>query len=222
MSSGSEHGREVLDSGFRILRALPDADERRQMSSLAELTSMPRSTVYRLLRQLRHSGAAELRADGRWAVSPQLLGVAGPAHPLDGIRTSANRVIQALREQTGAAVSLVVATGASLIALEMVPGREDLPIEAYSGVEMPGQSAAGLVLGPGTRRSPRARPFAAAVDDQDLVDGLTCYARLLTLPGGQKASLQIATSSHRRAENFAAHVQRAGNAIEALAAGRGH
>jgi DNA-binding transcriptional ArsR family regulator len=222
MSSGSEQGREVLESGFRILRALPHADERRQMSSLAELTSIPRSTVYRLLRQLRRSGAVELRADGRWAVSPRLLEITGPAHPLDGIRDGANRVIQALRDQTGAAVSLVVAAGVSLAAVEFLPAREALPIETYSGAEMPRQSAAGLVLGAENGPSPRIRPFAAAVDDQDLVEGLTCYARLLTLPGGRKASLQIATPPHRRAEKFAAHVQRAGNAIEALAAKGGH
>jgi hypothetical protein len=74
-------------------------------------------------------------------------------------------------------------------------------------------------LDPGHRRSPRARPFDAAVDDQDAIEGLTCYARLLTLPGGRRAAL-AATSAARPAERFAAHVQRAGNAIEALAGRR--
>ncbi|MCO6000069.1 helix-turn-helix domain-containing protein [Actinoallomurus rhizosphaericola] len=222
MAPGQGSGREVLESGFRVLRALPDADEHRQMSSLAELTSIPRSTVHRLLRQLRRSKAVELRADGRWAVSPQLLGIAGRAQPLEGVRTSVNRVIQTLRDQTGATVSLVVPTETSLVAMEMIPGREELPIDAYAGIEMPDLTAAALVLDPKHRQSPRVRPFAAAVDDQDLLEGLTCYARLLTLPGGQRASLQIATSSHVRAENFAAHVQRAGKAIEALAARSGH
>lgn len=223
MSSNNGQGREVLESGFRILRALPDADEHRQASSLAELTSIPRSTVHRLLRQLRRSKAVELRADGRWSVSPHLLGIAGRAQPLDGIRTGANRIIQELREQTGATVSLVVATeGASFIALEMIPGTEGLPIESYAGVEMPDQTAAALVLDPRHSHSPRARPFGAAVDDQHLIDGVTCYARLLTLRGGHRMSLQIATPSHQRAENFAAHVQRAGNAIEALRPRRGH
>ncbi|MCO5971359.1 helix-turn-helix domain-containing protein [Actinoallomurus soli] len=222
MTPGQGPGREVLESGFRVLRALPDADEHRQMSSLAELTSIPRSTVHRLLRQLRRSKAVELRADRRWAVSPHLLGIAGRAQPLEGVRTSVNRVIQTLRDQTGATVSLVVPTETSLVAMEMIPGREELPIDAYAGIEMPDLTAAALVLDPNHRQSPRVRPFAAAVDDQDLINGLTCYARLLTLPGGQRASLQIATSSRVRAENFAAHVQRAGKAIEALAARNGH
>ena len=51
--------------------------------------------------QLRRSGALELRADGRWALSPHLLEIAGRVQPLDGIRTSTNRIIQELRAETG-------------------------------------------------------------------------------------------------------------------------
>jgi hypothetical protein len=220
-SEGGEGGREVLDSGFRVLRALPDADRRRQVSSLAELTSIPRSTVHRLLLQLRRSAAVELDADGRWAVSPQLVEITGRTGPFDGIRTGTNRILQALRAQTGATVSLVVATGTSLIAVEFIPGHEDLPIDVYAGAAMPDLTAAAVVLDPRHRRSPRSRPFAAAVDEGDAIDGLTCYARLLTLPGGRQAALAV-TSAARRAERFAAHVQRAGNAIEALAAAASH
>jgi DNA-binding transcriptional ArsR family regulator len=216
MSSNGGSGREVLESGFRVLRALPDADQCRQVSSLAELTSIPRSTVHRLLLQLRRSGAVELRADGRWAVSPQLVKVVGRAGPFDGMRTGMNRILQALRAQTGATVSVVVAAGTSLIALEYVPGHEDLPIEVYAGADMPQLTAAAVVLDPVYGRSPRARPFAAAVDNQDVIDGLTCYARLLVLPGGRRAALAITTSAARPAERLAAHVQRAGNAIQAL------
>jgi len=215
-SNGGTGGREVLESGFRVLRALPDADRRRQVSSLAELTSIPRSTVHRLLLQLRRAGAVELRADGRWAVSPRLVEVAAGAGPLDGMRTSTNRILQALRAQTGATVSLVVAAGTSLTALEYLPGHEDLPIDVYAGAGMPDLTAAAVVLDPAQGRSPRARPFAAAVDNQDVIEGLTCYARLLTLPGDRRAALAITTSAARPAERFAAQVQRAGNAIEDL------
>jgi DNA-binding IclR family transcriptional regulator len=217
-SNGGTGGREVLESGFRVLRALPDADPRRQVSSVAELTSIPRSTVHRLLVQLGRVGAVELGADGRWAVSPRLVEVAGRAGPFDGIRTGTNRVLQALRAQTGAAVSLVVAAGTSLIALEIIPGQEDLPLDVCAGAELPDLTAAAVVFGPMYGRSPRARAFAAAVDDQEVIAGLTCYARLLTLPGGRRAALAIATPAARPAERFAAHVQRAANAIQALAA----
>jgi DNA-binding IclR family transcriptional regulator len=216
MSSNGGSGREVLESGFRVLRALPDADQCRQVSSLAELTSIPRSTVHRLLLQLRRSGAVELRADGRWAVSPQLVAVVGRAGPFDGMRTGTNRILQALLAQTGATVSVVVAAGTSLIPLEYIPGHEDLPIDVYAGAGMPDLTAAAVVLDPIYAHSPRARPFGAAVDNQDVIEGLTCYARLLILPGNRRAALAITTSAARPAERFAAHVQRAGNAIEAL------
>jgi DNA-binding IclR family transcriptional regulator len=215
-SNGGTGGREVLESGFRVLRALPDADQRRQVSSVAELTSIPRSTVHRLLVQLRRVGAVELGADGRWWVSPELVEVVGRAGPLDGIRTGTNRILQTLRAQTGATVSVVVAAGTSLIAVEFIPGHEDLPIDVYAGAELPDLTAAAVVLDPTHGRSPRARPFAAAVDDQDVISGLTCYARLLTLPGGRRAALAITTPAARPAERFAAHVQRAANAIQAL------
>lgn len=217
-----ERGREVLESGFRILRALPEADEHRQVSSLAELTSIPRSTVHRLLRQLRRSNAVELHSDGRWTVSPRLLEIAGRAQPLDGIRTGVNRIVHGLRDETGATVSVVVPTETSLVVVEMVPGREKLPIEAYAGATMPDLTAAAMVLDPRHRNSPRIRPFAAAVDDQDMLAGLTCYARLLALPGGRRASLQVATSTRLPAEKLAVHVQRAAMAIEALAVQHGH
>src|SRR5262249_50424334 len=107
---GYATGRAGLASGVRGLRGLPAGHRHRQVSSLAELTSIPRSTVHRLLVQLRRSRAVELRADGRWVVSPQLVEITGRAGPLDGVRTGTNRVLQALRAQTGATVSLVVAT----------------------------------------------------------------------------------------------------------------
>ncbi|MDJ1137224.1 helix-turn-helix domain-containing protein [Streptomyces iconiensis] len=215
-------GREVIESGFRVLRALPQSDERRQLSSLAELTRIPRTTVSRLLRQLRRSGAVERAPGGRWAVSPQLLGMGARARTLGHARTRANRVIQELRDQTGATVSLVVPAQTGLVAVEMIPGREELPIDAYAGIEMPDMSAAAMVLDPIRRDSSRLRPFAAAVDEEDMLEGLTCYARLLTLADGQRASLQIAMASRLPAENFAAHVQRAALAIERLAATDGH
>jgi IclR family transcriptional regulator, acetate operon repressor len=126
--------------------------------------------------------------------------------------------LQTLRTQTGATVSLVVAAGRSLTALEFIPGHQDLPIDVYAGAEMPDLTAAAIVLDPRYARSPRARPFAAAVDDQDVIDGLTCYARLLTLPRGRQAALAITTPAARPAKRSAAQVQRAANAIQDLAA----
>ncbi len=217
-SSDRSPSRQVLEGGFRVLRALPDADVDRQVANLAELTSLPRPTVYRLLGQLRQIGAVDLGANGRWEVSPSLMSVTRRAEPVSGLRQVAMKVMQALREQTGAAVSLVVPTGTSFVALEMIPGRENLPIDARAGADMPDTTAAGLLLGSTKRSAGRIRPFGAAVDNEDVLDGLTCYAKLLTLPGGRQASLQIATSTLRTAETFGPVVQRAATALEAAMA----
>lgn len=61
MAAHDESGRGVLESGFRILRALPDADDRRQISSLAELTSIPRSTSTGVASAARERGGRVAR-----------------------------------------------------------------------------------------------------------------------------------------------------------------
>ncbi|WP_371793704.1 helix-turn-helix domain-containing protein (plasmid) [Streptomyces sp. NBC_01471] len=102
---------------------------------LAQVTGLPRPTVHRLLGQLRRSGAVEW-ADGHWALSASLMGLARHVEPLAGLRETSSKVIQQrLREQTGAAVSLVVPPEGSFVALEMVPGRDALPIAARSGAQ---------------------------------------------------------------------------------------
>lgn len=109
-------------------------------------TTRVRPTVYRLLDQLRTAGAVQLRR-GLWELSPGLLGLAQRIEPVAGLRVAASGIVQALREQTGAAVSLVVAMeAASFVALDMIPGRDDLPLQAHAGAVMPSTTAAALVL----------------------------------------------------------------------------
>jgi len=67
--------RSVVDGAFRVLRALPESGREHQVARLAHLTGLPRPTVHRLLGQLRDSGAVTW-ADGHWALSASLLGLA--------------------------------------------------------------------------------------------------------------------------------------------------
>lgn len=205
--------RGVVDGAFRVLRALPEAGREHQVARLAQLTQLPRPTVHRLLGQLRQSGMVEC-ADGLWALSTSLLSLAQRVEPRVGLREAASKDIQRLREQTGAAVSLVVPSEGSFVALEMIPGRDVLPIDARSGAQMPASTAAGMVLAPSAMPAARRRPFGAAVDDQDVFEGMTCYAVPVALPGGRRASLQIATAAHRPADRLAAPVHRAAVALE--------
>ncbi|WP_285691518.1 helix-turn-helix domain-containing protein [Actinoplanes sp. NBRC 103695] len=199
-------GRSVIDGAFRVLHALPGTGPDRQIARLTALTGLPRPTVHRLLSQLAEAGSVEWR-DGCWTLAAGLLDLGQRVEPLPGLRRSAAMVIQALREETGAAVSLVVPGGEAFVALEMVPGREELPIVAQPGAPMPASTAAGVVLS--DLPEPRRRRFGAAVDDQHLIEGLTCYAVPVNLPGGHLAALQIATSPARPAERAAGLVHRA-------------
>jgi IclR family acetate operon transcriptional repressor len=201
--------RSVVDGAVRVLRALPDTTGEHQIAHLAELTALPRPTVHRLLAQLLQNGLVEWH-EGRWTLGSSMLQLAHRVEPVAGLRTASARVLQYLRDQTGAAVSLVIPSGSAFVALEMIPGREDLPIDAHAGADMPTSTAAALALRPAQDARDRLRPFHGAVDQEHLLPGLTCYAVAVSLPGGQRASLQIATSATRPAERFAAAVHHAG------------
>ncbi|WP_051571464.1 helix-turn-helix domain-containing protein [Cryptosporangium arvum] len=207
--------RGVVDGAFRVLHALPGVGPRQQVARLARATGLPRPTVYRLLDQLTEVGAVE-RRDGRWTLAAGMLGLARSVEPVAGLRVHAMAAIRELRELTGGAVSLVVPRAEDFVALEMVPGREALPIDARAGADMPASTAAGQVLRPTGRRH-----VGKAVVHGPELGGVTCYAVPIVLPGGARAALQVATSV-RPAERFAAPVHRAAIALERRVAAAGH
>lgn len=206
-------GRSVVDGAFRVLRALAAADPAHQVAQIAQLTDLPRPTVHRLLRQL-HEADAVAWSHGQWVLSTGLLGLARDVEPLPGLRTSAMPVLQLLREHTAAAVSLVVPDGDAYVALEMIPGRDALPLDARAGAAMPASTAAGIILAPGHDTAARRRPYGAAVDEEHILAGVTCYAVPVRLPRGRRAALQIATAADRPAERLAAAVHHAARALE--------
>jgi IclR family transcriptional regulator, acetate operon repressor len=206
-----ESSRGVIDGAFRILEALPRAGRTQQVARLGRLTGIPRPTVYRLLAQLKEMGAVEYRT-GHWYLSARLLGLAQHVEPHTGLRKAAMEVIRPLREQTGGAVSLVVATDDAFVALEMVPGREAMGIDTRAGETMPASTAAGQLLNSPSWRVTRPSNGIAVNHGVEL-GGLTCYAVPVTLPAGQRVALQVATL-HRPAEHFAAPVHRAAAVLE--------
>ncbi|MEU7364128.1 helix-turn-helix domain-containing protein [Streptomyces hygroscopicus] len=210
-------GRSVVDGAFRVLQALPQAGREHQVANLARLTNLPRPTVHRLLHQLRDAGAVEPH-DGRWMLSATLLGLTRQIEPITGLRQSTTSIIQQLRDQTGTTVALVVPTERIYVALEVIPGRDALPVDARSGAEMPATTAAGIILGATDVPSCRRRHFGAVVDDQNTMPGVACYAVPVALPGGTKASLQIAAPSTQSTERWAAAVHRAATALSRRAA----
>jgi DNA-binding IclR family transcriptional regulator len=210
-------GRSVVDGAFRVLQALPHVGPEQQVARLARRTGLPRPTVHRLLHQLRDAGAVESH-EGRWMLSATLLGLTRQIEPIAGLRRGATPIIQQLRNQTGTTVSLVVPTDRMYVALELIPGRDTLPVDARSGTEIPTTTAAGLSLGGTDVPSSRLRHFGAVVDDENTRPGVTCYAVPVALRGNVKAALQITAPSNQPAERWAAAVHQAATALSRHAA----
>jgi DNA-binding IclR family transcriptional regulator len=192
----------VLEGAFRILRALPDAGRDHQVLELSRITGIPRPSVYRLLAQLRVVGAVERPRD-HYVLAQSLVDIARRTGPLPGLRNQAFGVMQSIRAQTGATVSLVIPTEQGCSALDVIPGRETLPTPVHAGIAMPRSAAAALVFDP-TPALERIDPSAGwASDDARVVPDLTCYASAIRVAGRIEAVLQISTTRSRPADRFA-------------------
>lgn len=216
---GSASGRGVLSGAFAVLRALPGVSGPHQVAQLARATGIPRPTVHRLLAQLLAEDAVE-RSSGQYRLAPGLLALSRQVEPTAGLRSASAGLIQAVREQTGATVSLVVPSGGAYVALEMVPGREALPFDGFDGVVMPPASAAEVALVPATAPARQRPAWGSAVDDEAVMAGITCYAVPVALPQGQRAALQVAALARTGAKQFAPVVHRAAALIADRAAQR--
>jgi len=195
-------GRGVLDGAFQLLRALPEVNGPGQLSELARATGIPRPSVHRLLTQLSSVGAVE-RQHGQYVLGTAMLEIAGRVEPTAGLRRDSAEVMRALREQTGVTVSLLTQAGEGAVVLDMIPGRESLPVDIHAGTVMPAVAAGALVLDP-VAAPERIRPARhAAVDDEHTVPGLTCYATAIALPGGGAAALQLTSTNGHNAIQLA-------------------
>lgn len=211
--------RSVLQGAFAVLRALPGARGAHQVRDVAAVTGLPRATVHRLLGQLRAVDAVE-RVGTQWALAPSLLRLARRVEPTPGLRRDSLGPMRALREQTGATVSLVVPSERSHVAVEVVAGRQQLPVEIFAGRHLPPNAAGALVLDPlpGAVRHDRGR--RAAVDREDTIAGLNCYAAAISLADGTQVALQASTTAARDPLELAVLIHAAAERIFAATSNR--
>ena len=207
-------GRGVLDGAFRLLKALPEADNSHQLADLARLTGIPRASVYRLMTQLQEVGAVE-RPHGHYVITQLLADIARRAEPITGLRKLALDVMHALRSRTGATISLVVPASRGCTALDVVPGRRVLPTPLHAGIPMPSGAAAALVFDP--RPAPqRVGPGGSwANDDARVYSDLTCFASAIRVDGRTQAALQISTTADSPSSQFAVLLRSAADYIAA-------
>ncbi|MEV4642004.1 helix-turn-helix domain-containing protein [Actinoplanes sp. NPDC049548] len=207
-------GRRVIDGAFRLLELLPQATGDRQLSELSRLSGIPRASVYRLMSQLHEAGAVEL-IDRRYVISPAMITIARHAEPANGLRSRALPYMYALRERTGANVSLVGPSSAGAVVLEVLPGRDTLPVHIYPGAVLPDLAAAALVLGLSDAPERLDPVRRSAVDREHTVPGLHCFATAIVLPDESKAALQIAMSRPIESHDFLRFTREAGHRIGA-------
>ncbi len=189
------------------------------MTRLARATGIPRPTVYRLLDQLIEERVVE-RSGPEYRLSTDMLALSHQVETTAGLRAAATDVVRALRDQTGGMVSLVVPSGGRYVALEMIPGRQALPFDGYDGAVMLVASAAEVSLDPRCAPGRRLARWGSAVDEESVAVGITCYAVAISLPGNERAALQVASPVALPARTFAPMVHRAASMVAKRAARR--
>jgi IclR family acetate operon transcriptional repressor len=129
---GAERSRSVVSGAFAVLGSLRRLGTAR-VSEVERECGLPRTTVTRLLAQLRHAGAAEHTADG-WRLGPVImtLGAEVPAAPR--LRAVARRPLMALARATGCLVALSADVGGRGLVLDVLPGTRPVALEPCPGL----------------------------------------------------------------------------------------
>jgi DNA-binding IclR family transcriptional regulator len=184
-----EHARAVgpgvIESAFDLLELLRGLG-RLRLAELTKESELPRTTVYRLLGQLRAVGAVE-RVGAHYRLGPSLLSLAHHVTPLDQLRAVAQRPLIELAASTRAQVALLSMSGNVPIYLELLRGAV-LPLRREPGEPAPANSAAERVLRSGER---------LAINDGSSMYGVSCAAHLLKLPGGEVAAVSVVVPTSR-------------------------
>ena len=201
----AESGPGVIESAFELLEILR-ALGRARLTELTAESALPRTTVYRLLGQLAAVGAVE-RIGAHYRLGPGLLALGQHVTPMERLRAIAQRPLIELAAATPAHVGLATTTSRLPMYLEVLNGRDRLPIRRVPGEPVPAGSAGTRVLTSGV---------AVAIDDSDSIDGVSCAAVAIPLPGGDAAAVGVVVPMSRLPRPMLAPLQTTANRIAAL------
>jgi DNA-binding IclR family transcriptional regulator len=197
----------VIESAFGLLEIL-QALGRARLTDLTEESDLPRTTVYRLMGQLAAVGAVE-RIGAHYRLGPGLLAFGQHVTPMERLREVAQRPLIELAAMTPAHVGLATTTSRSPIYLEVLRGRDRLPFGREPGEPVPARSAGERVLTSGV---------AMAIDDSDSIDGVSCAAVAIPLPGGDAAAVGVVVPLPRLPRGLLAPLRTTANHIATLLA----
>jgi len=202
-----QSGPGVIESAFELLEILR-ALGRARLTELAAESTLPRTTVYRLLGQLTSVGAVE-RIGAHYRLGPGLLALGQHVTPMERLRAIAQRPLIELAAATPAHVGLGTTTSRWPIYLEVLNGRDRLPIRRVPGEPVPAGSAGTRVLTSG---------LTVAIDDSDSIDGVSCAAVGIALPGGDRAAVGVVVPMSRLPRGMLLPLRTTANRIATLLA----
>nr|WSX74700.1 helix-turn-helix domain-containing protein [Streptomyces sp. NBC_00899] len=218
-------GRGVLEGAFRLMTVLDEAGQA-GLTSLAARTGLPKTTAYRLLRQLAELGAVERHAD-TYRMGPRMFRLGQGWEPCPGLRTAAREPVRRLVAATGAMVGVSTLGEGRTLMLDWAPGQDAalaplLKVSSWPWFTAPGKAQAadraGLVPEPlpgfWAREAAAIRKRGAAFDRGTVVAGVNWTAvAVLDGSGTAVGALCALTTVPNRLEPLADMAQRAGEAV---------
>jgi IclR helix-turn-helix domain len=206
--STQSDGRSVIGTAFELLEHV-GALEPVRLIDLAEVTGIPRQTVYRLLKQLIEVGA--IRREGtRYRLGASLLGLGSRVTPERRLRVVARRPLAELAAATGAAVSLSATIGGEMVFLDTVDARVPLgPAMPEPGSQVPPGTAPARAHTEIGRRAP-------IVDARGGLPDISCVAVAVPLGGGEVAAVTTLVAGQRPPVALLAATRATGARIDGL------
>lgn len=134
--SGHE-GRGVAEKALNLLTELARADEPLRLADLAQQTSMPKPTAYRMLATLCRSGFASSPSGGRYYAGPKLLGIAASALSRRPERAFVHESLLELQRETGHAAFFAIRHAEQAVYIDKVEAAQAYRIAIEVGHEVP-------------------------------------------------------------------------------------
>jgi DNA-binding IclR family transcriptional regulator len=160
---------QTLERGLDMLLAFSAQRAVMTISQLAEVTELPESTVYRLIRTLRHKGLIEQAAPGLYRMGLRTIPMAETAR--QGLEFNLLSVVRPLMfdllQQTGETVVLCAMSGDQAVIVSALESLHPIRVTLEAGRELPlTLGAAGKVLLANLDAAARAKVIAQHGADQ--------------------------------------------------------
>lgn len=122
---------------LQLLTVFDEANPALTVSELIDRSSLPKTTVIRLIQTLEQNGFLHRRTDGRLCLGPALIRVSRSVARVWALPAAADETMEGLREQTQETVNLYVLEGRSRICVAQKEGPQNIRYVIPLGVRLP-------------------------------------------------------------------------------------